>query len=278
MTRTYEAALLGQLQALARRPLWHFIVPKADAEFAVRFFGDRRWRDAVAVGKGGVAEAWDLPGGGWSLFVGAGSALRKLAALAMPTAKLLGIDAAGRGAHHALASALAVRHGGWYEARRVVCVRKRNGQVGCFCRRDAVAGELISLHAAVLADYEIRVCEDWGGRLVLEAASAIEGRQAGGRTSKPRRPRRRPRRGGQKVRPLTGKQAEAVHIVGECGGNIAEAARRLGVNAKTVRQHYSAAMAKLGRAAGRQHARPTRLARDRRGQENLAEGNDVRRR
>ena len=49
------------------------------------------------------------------------------------------------------------------------------------------------------------------------------------------------------LRPLTEKQAEAVHIVGECGGNIAAAAKRLGHNRKTVKQHYEAAMSKMGR-------------------------------
>ena len=59
------------------------------------------------------------------------------------------------------------------------------------------------------------------------------------------------RRQSSKPRPLTPKQTEALQIVGECGGDIAEAARRLGKDRKTVEQHYQAGLAKLGRAMGR---------------------------
>jgi predicted DNA-binding protein (UPF0251 family) len=48
------------------------------------------------------------------------------------------------------------------------------------------------------------------------------------------------------VRPLTRKQAEAVYVMGDCNGNFTAAAKRLGVNRKTVWQNYWAAMKKIG--------------------------------
>lgn len=88
-----------------------------------------------------------------------------------------------------------------------------------------------------------------------------------------KKPRRK--RDSGKVRPLTPKQTEAVQIVGECKGNIAEAARRLGVDRKTIGQHYAAGLAKLGRAAPAKHA-TRRLPEDRRGQADVPEGADRR--
>ncbi len=75
-------------------------------------------------------------------------------------------------------------------------------------------------------------------------------------------------------RKLTPKQVEAAQIVGECKGSIADAARRLGKNPKTIRQHYNAAMEKMGKTAVKHatHALPA----DRRGQANIAEGQDRR--
>ncbi len=77
-------------------------------------------------------------------------------------------------------------------------------------------------------------------------------------------------------RKLTGKQLEASQIVAECKGDIAEAARRLGKDAKTVRQHYNAAMKKMGRIAVK-HA-TQKLPLDRRGAANLSEADDMRHR
>lgn len=73
---------------------------------------------------------------------------------------------------------------------------------------------------------------------------------------------------------LTDKQMEAVHIVGECKGNIAEAARRLGKDYSTIRQHYKAATAKLGKKAVKHSTK--RLATDGRGQANVATDADKR--
>lgn len=73
---------------------------------------------------------------------------------------------------------------------------------------------------------------------------------------------------------LTDKQMEAVHIVGECKGNIAEAARRLGKDYSTIKQHYDAATAKLGKRAVKHSTE--QHATDRRGQANIATDSDKR--
>jgi predicted DNA-binding protein (UPF0251 family) len=74
-------------------------------------------------------------------------------------------------------------------------------------------------------------------------------------------------------KPLTAKQLEVVQTVGECEGNIAEAARRLGKDRKTVDEAYKAACEKIGMAAP--SAKKTiRLAQDMRGQETIASNDD----
>ncbi len=78
------------------------------------------------------------------------------------------------------------------------------------------------------------------------------------------------------VKPLTVKQAQAVQVVGECEGNYAKAAKRLGVDRTTVKEHYLAAMAKLGQQATRGKPKKQRLPTDRRGQSNIAEDTDRR--
>jgi hypothetical protein len=74
--------------------------------------------------------------------------------------------------------------------------------------------------------------------------------------------------------PLTEKQTEVVQIVGECKGNFAEAGRRLGLDRKTVKQHYQAAMGKMGKAAIKRVTGP--LPCDRRGQSRLTDDDDRR--
>ena len=75
-------------------------------------------------------------------------------------------------------------------------------------------------------------------------------------------------------RKLTGKQLEASQIVAECKGNIVEAAQRLGRDPKTVRQHYKVAMEKMGKSVVNHTTKP--LPSDRRGQANIADGQDRR--
>ena len=79
----------------------------------------------------------------------------------------------------------------------------------------------------------------------------------------------------RKPRPLTARQAEVIQIVGECKGNVAKAAERLGLHRKTVAEAYKAGLAKLGKTVVK-HA--TRLfPRDRRGQDDVSEADDMRR-
>jgi hypothetical protein len=93
---------------------------------------------------------------------------------------------------------------------------------------------------------------------------------AGGGGRRPRRRRRPPL--DPKIRPVTPKQTEAVQIVGECQGNLAAAARKLGIDRKTLKERYDAACKKLGIAATKHRTRA--LPKDRRGQEDVAAGDD----
>jgi predicted DNA-binding protein (UPF0251 family) len=70
-------------------------------------------------------------------------------------------------------------------------------------------------------------------------------------------PRKR-KRGTIKVKPLTARQVEVVQIVGECNGDLAEAARKLGIDRKTVKQHFDAASRKLGKAVVTHATQPLR--------------------
>lgn len=72
------------------------------------------------------------------------------------------------------------------------------------------------------------------------------------RKDKPAFPAKRKRAGKRrrppfevKMRPLTVRQIEALQMVLECNGNFAEAARRLKVVPKTIREHYFNALKKL---------------------------------
>lgn len=92
----------------------------------------------------------------------------------------------------------------------------------------------------------------------------------------PGTPRKRRRRKTDAApRPLTPKQTEVVQIVGECKGNLAEAARRLGIDRATVEEYYEAANKKLGKQAVKHATR--NLPTDKRGQDNLSSDDDQRR-
>jgi DNA-binding CsgD family transcriptional regulator len=103
-------------------------------------------------------------------------------------------------------------------------------------------------------------------RLAADSVSRSKARAEG-------KPRRR-RKVDPKPRPLTDKQTEAVHMVGECKGNVTEAANRLGRDRKTVEQHYKAAMKKLGKSQSEHLTIQSRA--DRRGQATIATGDDRR--
>ena len=85
---------------------------------------------------------------------------------------------------------------------------------------------------------------------------------------------RRKKRSSDKVKPLTPRQSEAIQIVGECKGNFADAARRMGLDRTTVKQHYDAGMKKLGRKPI-QHGTQS-VPFDRRGQVHLSPDDDQR--
>lgn len=80
-------------------------------------------------------------------------------------------------------------------------------------------------------------------------------------------PKRRNRQSA-KPRTVTAAQAEAVQMVGECKGSLAEAARRLGKNRKTVEQHYIAGLrnANICAAVLDQKPKKRNLPHDKRGQ------------
>lgn len=97
----------------------------------------------------------------------------------------------------------------------------------------------------------------------------------GGATGKAkgnRKRKRRRRKTPQKPRPLTEKQTEAILIVAECKGNLAEAAWRLGIDRSSLKERYEAACKKLGRRAVK--AMTKSIPVDRRGQEDVAGSDD----
>jgi predicted DNA-binding protein (UPF0251 family) len=77
------------------------------------------------------------------------------------------------------------------------------------------------------------------------------------------------------ARALTPKQTEAIHVVGECKGNIAKAAKQLGRSRKTVKQNYEAGMRKIAATGVKPKTIP--IALDRRGQANISPEDDRRR-
>ncbi len=86
---------------------------------------------------------------------------------------------------------------------------------------------------------------------------------------------RRRRRSTQQPKKLTPKQTEALKLHGDCNGNIAEVARRIGKDRKTAEQHVNAAFTKLGQNVPTK-AKTTSLKTDRRGQADIAKSDDHR--
>lgn len=111
-----------------------------------------------------------------------------------------------------------------------------------------------------------RSVEKAAGRMV-EFLQEVKQREA-----KPKPKRRRASDKPRKPRPPTQRQLEAIQIVGECRGNVAEAARRLGKDRKTVEEAYRTGMAKAGKEVFWQNKKTkTRLLiRDKRGQETVS--------
>jgi len=88
-----------------------------------------------------------------------------------------------------------------------------------------------------------------------------------------RRRRRLPKAGDPS--PLTPKQTEAVLFVSECEGNVAAAAKRAGIDRKSMQDRYDGAMAKIGKTGVAKH-RTKQMVRDMRGQENVTKEDDRR--
>jgi DNA-binding NarL/FixJ family response regulator len=93
----------------------------------------------------------------------------------------------------------------------------------------------------------------------------------------PRKSRRRQRSTPGTPKSLTPRQTEVVQVVGECKGNIAGAARRLGRDRKTIDEAYRAAMEKLGKQVYQRRDKTRLLTRDKRSQEDIADIDDSRR-
>lgn len=98
------------------------------------------------------------------------------------------------------------------------------------------------------------------------AQGELPGGHCGGADGGGKRPLRKNRP--RPDRRLTVKQTEVMHVVGECKGNVSEAARQLGRDRKTVKQQYVAACKKLGATSG-ERAKVKSLPHDRRGQVDL---------
>jgi len=87
--------------------------------------------------------------------------------------------------------------------------------------------------------------------------------------------KRRKRTGAAKAPTLTPKQTEAMKLHGDCEGNIAEIARRLGIGRKSAEDRVKAAFKKLGRSIPRK-ASTKALPTSRRGEEIVSKSDDKR--
>ncbi len=123
---------------------------------------------------------------------------------------------------------------------------------------DSVREELL---AAKAVGKDVPAPESAAARDLLAILEAIRER---GATRAPARRKRRP----ADSKALTARQTEIMHLVGECRGNLAEVARRVRLDRKTVAQHYKAASLKLGQKAVTAMTR--KLPADRRGNSVIA--------
>lgn len=87
--------------------------------------------------------------------------------------------------------------------------------------------------------------------------------------------KKRRRRPPLQLKQLTAKQLEASKLHGECEGNFAEVARRMGIDRKTAVQHIEAAFTKLGKSVPTK-AKTIAFRTDRRGQADIAKSDDHR--
>jgi hypothetical protein len=113
-------------------------------------------------------------------------------------------------------------------------------------------------------------CKSYGGPAGAPRAPVWEAipRTAEEIQSRKDKQRKRRRQTQKKERPLTAAQAQAMHIVGEHKGNIAAAAKAVGISRQAMDKRYKGAIKKLGRSATpkpKTQALPT----DHRGQVNI---------
>jgi len=119
------------------------------------------------------------------------------------------------------------------------------------------------------------VAGDWTPGQVMPLIEGYLQRRKDERRKNQRKVRRDSAKG--QGRPLTARQAEVAQIVGECKGNLSQAARRLGRDRKTVEEVFRAGMAKLGKTVVASRDKERLFARDRRGQDDVADIDDARR-
>jgi hypothetical protein len=140
------------------------------------------------------------------------------------------------------------------------------------------------LHAAGIRDLHLELCSARGKSVFDETPDGLATKvdhlrnleQALLKAQKwlkaqkqPKRKRKRTSDKPRKPRPLTATETETIQIVGECKGNVAAAARRLGKDRKTVEESYRTGLGKLGKEAYRYKTRL--LPRDKRGQEVISD-------
>jgi hypothetical protein len=124
---------------------------------------------------------------------------------------------------------------------------------------DRVPEDAIADLEAVAADAIKRL-----GESNVEATREVED---GEKTLAPKDKRRR-RAGDKRIRPLTARETEAVHLVGEHKGNVSAAARAAGISHQAMKKRFGNAMKKLSRTGVRKPQKQV-LPHDRRGQVDL---------
>ncbi|MFA7238159.1 MAG: hypothetical protein WC058_14960 [Phycisphaeraceae bacterium] len=114
---------------------------------------------------------------------------------------------------------------------------------------------------------EIRNAAEASAVVVRAAISKRKADAAGDEKKKAKRPSNRRRSN----REPTKRQLEVVTVINNFNGNFAEAARQLGLNRKTVKQHFDVAMRKVGKLGAPLLKQKTKaMAHDHRGQVDIA--------
>jgi hypothetical protein len=139
------------------------------------------------------------------------------------------------------------------------------GDVPSFPGEPTSANEAFAgLNTAIGWCQAVLACQDTG-----RADADPAGQQNTSPTNRPARQRKARRRATARApRPLTGKETEAMQLVGEHKGNIAAAARAAGKSRAAMSKLYKKATAKLGKKAIKHFTQ--RLPKDNRGQETIA--------